>query len=485
MVQKNDPLAVLKKQLQEKEQALEKAMKNLSAAVQKTRELRNELEVEKGRQMNGREKTQQMQIEIQTLHLKLQQSFESHRSEMNAIKNQLTQIQVKCNEERNHALRLQEDNARLQQLVKNDQHLKHEIEQLRNDRQQYELRINASQKSNEELIRKTQSMESQVRSLTDMQKNEDSKHKNIIQDLSQQLAKSEAQRKSLGEELSHTSNKCNSFETESIQIKSRLKETEDLKNEEKKRLMDQISELNKEKQIIENALIGAKSEQNGDQNNDRQELVKVSQQLTATKEELKSLKNSLDTDSKTIEELTEKNRLANESIERLEKEKKECIENADKVSQQLNNEMKNESQALRQQNESLTTKLNEALDSRNCRIKELEAIKSELRHIIPSLDTQSDDWVSKVQISFNEKLSSYSVQSSDGEQKFKELESLLNVEREKSNEFQCKATQFASTLFQTVCIQLLFQLFALIHNSGFNSLIFMRKTIGLLLGQRA
>ena len=147
-------MAVLKKQLQEKEVALEKAMKNLSAAVQKTRELRNELEVEKSRQMNGREKSQQMQMEIQTLHMKLQQNFEAHRTEMNAIQNKLQQIQVKCTEERNHSIRVQEDNSRLQQLVKNEQHMKHEIEQLRNDRQQYELRIAASQKSNEEIASK-------------------------------------------------------------------------------------------------------------------------------------------------------------------------------------------------------------------------------------------------------------------------------------------------------------------------------------------
>ena len=199
-------------------------------------------------------------------------------------------------------------------------------------------------------------------------------------------------------------------------------------------------------------VIEAKSEQNGDQNIERQELLKINEQLLATKEELKSLKNSFDNQIKANEELLQKNRLSEQSIQRLEKEKKESIENADKVSKQMIDELKNETQALRQQNESLTTKMNETLDSKNCRIEELEAIKSELRQIIPTLDTQSDDWVSKIQTNFNEKLSSNSVQSSDGELKIKELESLLIIEREKSNEFQTKATQFASTLSQTVCI---------------------------------
>ena len=86
-----------------------------------------------------------------------------------------------------------------------------------------------------------------------MQKNEDSKHKNLIQELHQKLTKNESQMNSLGEELNHKNNKCNSIETENIQIKNRLKEIDDLKNGEIKRLTDQISEINKEKQIIENA----------------------------------------------------------------------------------------------------------------------------------------------------------------------------------------------------------------------------------------
>ena len=445
-------MAVLKKQLQEKEVALEKAMKNLSAAVQKTRELRNELEEEKSRQLNSGQKSQQMQMEIQALHMKLQQTYESHRSDMNAMQKQLQQIQVKCNEERSHAIRLQEDNSRLQQLVKNESHLKHEIEGLRNDRQNYELRITATQKSNEDLVRKTQQLESRLKTISDSRQKDESTYQKHVQDINQELQKSESHRNALVEELGHTSNKCNSLETENIQIKTRLKELDDSKTNEIKRLIDQISELNKDKQIIENALIEAKrQQQNGDQNNEREELIKLNQQLIATKEELKSLENSFENQMITNKELNEKNRLAIESIARLENEKKEFTENTVKMSEELNNCSKKEIQDLKQQNESLRTQLNESLQSRSDQTKELDSVKSSLQQIIPNLDLQSKDWVSKIQILFNDKMSSNSMESSESQQKLKELESLLNIEREKSNEFQSKATQFASTLSQTVC----------------------------------
>ncbi|CAG2117546.1 unnamed protein product, partial [Medioppia subpectinata] len=235
---KNDPLAVLKKQLQEKEVALEKTLKNLSTAVQKTRELRNELEVEKSSQLNSREKSQQMQHEIQALHLKLQQSYESQRNEMNAMQKQLQQIQVKLSDERSHAIRLQEDNSRLQQLMKSDQHVKHEVDQLRTERTQYEMRMSASQKSNEELLRKTQQLENRIKSMSDSRQKDETTYQMHIKDVSQELQKCETQRNVLVEELSHKTNKCNAIESENIQFIQRFKELEETKNSEIKVLID-------------------------------------------------------------------------------------------------------------------------------------------------------------------------------------------------------------------------------------------------------
>ena len=449
---KNDPLAVVKKQLQEKEVALEKAMKNLSAAVQKTRELRNELEVEKSRQMNSREKSQQMQIEIQALHMKLQQSYDNHRSEISGIQKQLQQMQVKSNDERSHALRLQEDNSRLQQLVKSEQHLKHEIEQLRNERQQCDMRMKALQKSSEELAMKNQQLESRIKNMSDTRQKDESSYQMHIQDVNQELQKCETQRKALVEELTHSNNKCNSLESDSIQMRNRLKDIEDSKNEEVKRLVDQLSKLSKEKQVVENALIETKQKnQNDDQNSDstRQELVRVSEELTLVKEQMKTLKDSLDVQMKLNEELSEKNRLANETIENFDQVKRECALNATKLSEELNTQLKNDAQDLRLQNESLTTKLNEALDSINLKVKELESVKSELRLIDPSLDTLSNDWVTNIRSNLNEILENKNLNNLS-EDSVKELELLLQTEKERSNELQLKTKQFAEALGQTV-----------------------------------
>lgn len=452
---KNDPLGVLKKQLQEKEVALEKAMKNLSAAVQKTRELRNELEVEKSRQLNSREKSQQMQIEIQTLHMKLQQSYDSHRNEMTAIQKQLQQMQVKCNEERSHALRLQEDNARLQQLMKNEQHLKHEIEQLRNDRQQFELRIKSGQKNNDELLMKNQQLEARLKSLTDNRQKEESNYQKLIENVKQELQNSESNRRTLVEELTHSSNKCNSMESEGIQLKNRLKEFEDSKNEEINNLVKQLSEVSSERQKLEKALIESREQnqsQNNSQNGDKQELERLSGELAKVLEKTKSLEDSLDIQMKLNEELSEKNRLANETIEAFEQVKRECTQNAMKLSEEANTQLKSQAQDLKLQNESLTTKLNEALDAINSKVKDLESIKSELRVVVPSLDTQTEDWITRIGSNLNEILDKNSNNTSV-EQKVEELESLLTAERKRSTELQSKANQFAEALSQTVSFQ--------------------------------
>ncbi|CAG2166396.1 unnamed protein product [Oppiella nova] len=489
---KNDPLAVLKKQLQEKEVALEKAMKNLSTAVvlklttlyrrgnrqeffvevlflhrelfryflnscrqQKTRELRNELEVEKSKQLNSRDKSQQMQLEVQALHMKLQQSYESQRNEMNSMQKQLQQIQVKCNEERTHAIRLQEDNSRLQQLVKGEQHVKHEVDQLRTERQQYEIRMSATQKTNEELIRKTQQLENRIKSMSDSRLKDETSYQKHVKDVSQELQKCETQRNALVDELSHTTNKCNSLESENLQFIQRFKDLEENKNTEIKRLIDDMSEINKQKLIIEKALTEAKQheQQNGDQNLERQEFMKLNEEMIATKEELRNTKNAFENQLRKHEELGDKYRLANESIANFDKVKKEFVESALKVSEEANRQLKTENETFRQQNESLNTKL---VDTSNCNkdsVREVDSIKTALRTVIPSLDTESKDWISRIQTTLSDQLSHRSDKSSGADQQRVEaLESLLNSEKEKSSQLETKCAEFASTLSQTESI---------------------------------
>ncbi|CAG2112944.1 unnamed protein product [Medioppia subpectinata] len=420
-----------------------------------TRELRNELEVEKSSQLNSREKSQQMQHEIQALHLKLQQSYESQRNEMNAMQKQLQQIQVKLSDERSHAIRLQEDNSRLQQLMKSDQHVKHEVDQLRTERTQYEMRMSANQKSSEELLRKTQQLENRIKSMSDSRQKDETTYQMHIKDVSQELQKCETQRNVLVEELSHKTNKCNAIESENIQFIQRFKELEETKNSEIKVLIDEMSELNKQKLIAEKALSEAKQHehQNGDQNSGKQELIKLNEEMISTKEELKNLKNALENQLRKNEELSEKYELANESIANFDQIKKECIESALKVSEQTNRQLETEKDKLKQQNESLNTELHNISTNNKDNVGELDSIKSSLRLVIPSLNTGSKDWISKLGTTLKEQLSHQSDESSNIErQRVGELESLLTLEKEKSSQLESKCTGFASTLSQTESI---------------------------------
>ncbi|XP_054154304.1 putative leucine-rich repeat-containing protein DDB_G0290503 isoform X2 [Oppia nitens] len=451
---KNDPLAVLKKQLIEKETELEKTTKNLTAAVQKTRELRNELEVEKSRQLNNRDKSQQMQLEVQTLHIKLQQSYDSHRSEVSSLQKQLQQIQVKYSEERSHKLRIQDENQRFQQLLANEQHMKHELDQLRNDRQQYEMRINNTQKANEELIRKTQQLDNRIISMTEVRQKDESAYQKHIQDISQELQKCETQRNSFGDELNHIKSKCNSLESESIQFLQKFKDLENSKNDEIKRLINDFTELSQQKKILEKALTDAKHEQqNGEQNNDKQEANRLNEELVLVKEELKNMKNICENQLRNYEELNGKYRLANESIENFDKIKKQSVESALKISDDKNNQLKSEMDVLKEQINSLNVKLNETEKAKHECFQQMDLIKQTLIKSIPSLDTNNKDWISSIEIEINQQLSHNSTQSSsDVQQRLEDLESVLKLEKEKSNQFANKCSEYESTLSQTELI---------------------------------
>ncbi|XP_063958864.1 ribosome-binding protein 1-like isoform X19 [Lytechinus pictus] len=116
--QRNDPVSALKKQLQEKEQALHNEMLLAQAASQKVKELRHELNHQK--EHSGSVETQfKMKLEsqareIEAFHVRMQQSHDSHTHDTQALQARIKQLQTVLDDSKVDVVnQLREENNRL------------------------------------------------------------------------------------------------------------------------------------------------------------------------------------------------------------------------------------------------------------------------------------------------------------------------------------------------------------------------------------
>lgn len=147
---RNDMIASLKKQIQDKEDGLKAERKLCQAANDKISELVQEMSEEKAQAMTCekslRDVLNQEQQEIKALHGMMQRKREQHASELSAMHTKMQQMKNKMKEEHTLTIqRLQEENNQLQTLnrVESEKQqrsnmevsrMQHELEQLRSSR---------------------------------------------------------------------------------------------------------------------------------------------------------------------------------------------------------------------------------------------------------------------------------------------------------------------------------------------------------------
>ncbi|XP_072031679.1 ribosome-binding protein 1-like isoform X2 [Amphiura filiformis] len=116
--QRSDPIAGLKKQLQEKEQALHNEILLAQSSAQKVKEIRAELVQEKSRgnqiEDHYKKKVEAQQRDVDAMHIRMRQTHEAHAHENQALQSRVKQLQGINNEANIEAVKqLQEENARL------------------------------------------------------------------------------------------------------------------------------------------------------------------------------------------------------------------------------------------------------------------------------------------------------------------------------------------------------------------------------------
>ncbi|XP_023226740.1 putative leucine-rich repeat-containing protein DDB_G0290503 isoform X2 [Centruroides sculpturatus] len=279
---KNDPVAVLKKHLQENESALETEQKLVQAANAKLKELRQDLIHEKSKattnDRNLREKINQQQQELQNLHNRMQCTLEQHLSERSNLQSKLQQaeqIQKKLNEEHNITVqRLKDDKSQLQQALsrlETDQkrssleitRLQREVEQLLSTREQYETRQAAMQQAQDDLHHQIQQLEEHIQKLVSTHKEDEFSYKQHLTDMNNKFQQAESAKTALTQDLQNLQSICNSLESEGIKLRQRLEEAEHLagsKTHELQQLQKTLEEAHKKHMELANCCDQLQSE---------------------------------------------------------------------------------------------------------------------------------------------------------------------------------------------------------------------------------
>lgn len=370
---RNDPIALLKKQLQETDSALENEQKLLQTSNAKIKELRQELLHEKSKantnERNLREKINQQQQELQSMHNRMQCTIEQHLTERSNLQSKLQQaeqLQKKLNEEHNITVqRLQDDKSQLQQALsrlETDQkrstleitRLQREVEQLLSTREQYETRQAAMQQAQDDLHHQIQQLEEHIQKLISTHKEDEYNYKQHLADMSNKLQQAESSKTALAQDLQNIQTIYNSLESEGIKLRQRLEEAEHIagtKTHEQQQLQKTLEEARKEHVELANCCDQLQSELLQMKNKENEQIENYQKENNKLSDELSNAINKLEKNMQQMEkmiDLTEHNKIL--------EEREAQIKN---LSQQLNdhsfqvNKFKDELKNLKEQNEKL------------------------------------------------------------------------------------------------------------------------------------
>ncbi|XP_023242830.1 ribosome-binding protein 1-like isoform X1 [Centruroides sculpturatus] len=274
-MKKNDPVTTLKKQLQEKEQALEVEQKQTQAATSKLRELRKELNQEKSKltavEQTSREKISQLQQEIQAMQVRMKSSHEQHVSETSSVQTKLQQLQAKLTESTNENAKLQKEKSTLEstlstmefenkshseEIAKLQSKLK-QVEEFQLENEKKEKDIQLIQKSKDNMEEHNKELEGRIRELM-------SSHETERKDLQQKLSSTNSQLKSvektcsvISQELKDKKSVCSDLETDNNTLKHRLQAMESVvkdREQEIKKLQASLEETCMQRTELESRL---------------------------------------------------------------------------------------------------------------------------------------------------------------------------------------------------------------------------------------
>ncbi|KAJ6655431.1 hypothetical protein lerEdw1_005131 [Lerista edwardsae] len=244
--QKGDPVAVLKRQLEEREKQLATEQENATAAKAKLREFTKELAVEKAKTLASENKLKEQllthQQEMAAIQARMQASYQDHVTEIQQLQGKIRTLQEQLENGPNTQLaRLQQENSILRDALnqatsQTESKQNAELAKLRQEcsKRSKELteKLDVLQQTEEQkkvLEMKTAAYEGQIYQLQVAQKEKEAALQKRLDEITEELHKSQANYKSLQKEqqssLAELQSKLLCSETE---VKSKVEELKSL-----------------------------------------------------------------------------------------------------------------------------------------------------------------------------------------------------------------------------------------------------------------
>ncbi|CAH3147838.1 unnamed protein product [Porites lobata] len=452
---KGDTVELLKKQLQEKDNQILEERQQSQNAANKLRELRDELQQEKQKQKhqqtNASNKITAQGKEIQALHARIQASHENHAIELKNMQSQMRQLQeMVTSSSMGNLQRLQEENAQLKnasmraaQLTADKESLTTELTKLQQSyrhvkgdlagKMEQLAQTEANRKSAEEKIRQMSVHQNSAKEA----ENALSKR---LSEVNEELNKSQARNSSLQQDLSGTKQLLKAEEAKSAELSERMKgltATDSSLNSLTAKLQEATARVSE----LENTLNGFENQLKDSQEMQMQKDQEIqAKELKLAKEQVQtSVANHVNSTppAENGKEPEVSSKVQEDALKVKEDVIAELHGNVLKKDEEiaslksLLDEQKNKNNELRQKNWKAMEALSEAEKSAQVQItKALEAAKvanDSMANGQTALIKEKDDSIEKLQADLKEK-----------KEEFDKLEKVVQQQKEKNNELREK-----------------------------------------------
>ncbi|BFZ11705.1 hypothetical protein BsWGS_14747 [Bradybaena similaris] len=230
--QKGDPVAALKKQLEEKERALQEEQAITAAANTRAKDLRNELATEKTKYVNIekklKESVDQHHSELLALQQRMQHAHEQHLTETSNL-----QSRIKALEQGSDKAALQkltdekkaiQDNFNL--TVNDNVRLNEKLKATENELNKTISTVQASEAAKKALESRISVYEQKIKKLESAQKDVDSMTHKQIEEVNHELRRAESKNTSLSSDLQKANGALSVAQEEVKTLKAKLQELE-------------------------------------------------------------------------------------------------------------------------------------------------------------------------------------------------------------------------------------------------------------------
>ncbi|XP_074662499.1 uncharacterized protein LOC141915024 isoform X10 [Tubulanus polymorphus] len=293
--QKTDPVYILKKQLEDKEKSLQEEQQLAMSANSRIKELRQELSQEKSRysqiEKSSQEKIADQQKEIQALHSRMQQTHEQHRLEMSQVRGKMDG-QMMGDGQAQIIQRLSEENKQLKEAAAKAQmnampavdvaSLQQQLKIVNTELSNNVMKLNTSENAKRSMEQKLHRYEEQIRSLDNTKKDSESVLTRKLNEVSEELRKSEARVGALKKDYDRANTSKDMAETEFANLKNKFQQLEHSSTDKS----GQVKSMENQIKILE-----AKVQEATSQRQDLETRITViSKDIECRDQELKSVK---------------------------------------------------------------------------------------------------------------------------------------------------------------------------------------------------